>query len=629
MCGISGICATTPLPQPNLETQLENMARLMFHRGPDDGGHWVAPSRRCGLANRRLAIIDLSPAGHMPMTYGDHLGITYNGEIYNFADVRAELVRVGHTFQSNGDTEVILHAYKEWGKECVSRLRGMFALAIWDDQKHTLFLARDRLGIKPVYYTVENNHFYFASELTALGGAAVSRDKVDPTAVVAYLHLGAVPNPLTIYQDVIALPPGYHLTWTSGHITLERYWDIPHDVQLADHWEAVDKIGAVLAEAVKIRMVADVPLGAFLSGGLDSSSVVALMRRNSNDTIRTCSITFNEDAYNEGSFAKQVAQAFETDHQERLITGQDVVTELDNIIAHMDQPTIDGVNTYFVSKVARETGLRVALSGLGGDELFAGYPSTFMGVPSLYNALRAVHQIPGVAYIARAGLAFMPSRWERLSEALVGEPSRASSYLTRRGVMSAGQIRHLLQPDVYIKSTFDPVEYIRCASPHSDLDFFYWVSQAELRTYTHNQLLRDTDVMSMAHSLEVRVPLLDHKLVETIHSLPANYHRSKGINKNLLRMVLRDRLPAEILNRRDKQGFTFPFARWMLKDLKTTVQDALSPYQIASTGVLDAQMVQTIQTQFENGKLHWSRLWSLAVLNLWLSAKGLRYEIEA
>jgi asparagine synthase (glutamine-hydrolysing) len=381
-----------------------------------------------------------------------------------------------------------------------------------------------------------------------------------------------------------------------------------------------------LEEAVRIHLVSDVPLGAFLSGGLDSSSVVALMRVVTDGPIRTCSMVFQEAAYSEARYAHAVAQAVHAEHYERLITVQDVVNELDRILWAMDQPTIDGINTYFVSQTAREAGLTVALSGLGGDELFGGYHNTFWGVPQVLQALRLAQSLPAGAYLARTVLALIPGRkrWAKVADALTRQPSLASAYLACRGLFAPSEVQALATPDVWYEAlkTFDPVQHIadRAANNARSSTFnsqsFSWVSRAELRTYTHHQLLRDTDVMSMAHSLEVRVPLLDHRLVEAVLRLPAATKLNGTGPKALLLRCVGDLLPSMVRERHAKQGFTFPFDVW----LRGPLRGCYLEWQQSLKGWLRAGEVAKIQYAYQAGKLHWSRPWALAVLGGWMSA---------
>ena len=469
MCGIGGVVLDSMGDLPDLPERLAAMAAAMIHRGPDDGGQFITSNSRAGLVNRRLAIRDLSAAGHMPM--GNAAGtvwITYNGEIYNTDALRGELEHAGYGFRSSSDTEVILHGYEAWGDEVVARLRGMFALAILrvepdSGQAQQLLLARDPLGIKPLYYTQTGGRLAFASELKALRAARLIGTEIEPQALAGYLMLGAVPNPLTIYREAQALPPGSLLKWEAGCITQRTYWRLPTEIdEGVDEAEALETVRAALHEAVRIRLVSDVPLGAFLSGGLDSSAIVALMRAATNGTLRTCSMVFDEAAYNEAPFARAMAEAVGAEHYERRITADDVRREFAAILHSLDQPSIDGVNAYFVSQTARQAGLTVALSGLGGDELFGGYPNTFQGVPQMLRAIRWTQRVPGGARAVQAGLRVFARRqpWRRVDEALGRPASAASAYLVRRGLFSPGEVPNLLCADLAQAVTFDPVQHV-------------------------------------------------------------------------------------------------------------------------------------------------------------------------
>lgn len=640
MCGIGGILVHPNKVIPDLPERLTAMAQSMSHRGPDDEGFYIASNQRVGLVNRRLAIRDLSPAGHMPMSNpAGTVHITYNGEIYNADDLRTELKALGYTFDSTSDTEVILRGYEAWGEEVVKRLRGMFAFAILDDQpsaptaEGVLFLARDHLGIKPLYYAHTADAFIFASELKTVQASALVSREISPAGLVGYLQMGSVPNPFTIYRDIQALEPASFLRISLGQSATAHskpYWRLPTDTDHSvSYQEAASYVRELLEEAVRIRLVSDVPLGAFLSGGLDSSAVVALMRRATDGPIRTCSMVFEEAEYSEAGYARAVADAVGADHHERVITARDLANAWDHILASLDQPSIDGVNSYFVSQTAREAGLTVALSGLGGDELFGGYPNTFRQAWQIYRALRLAQALPGGASLARTAINMLPNRqaWRRVADALDQPASPAGAYLTRRGLFAPSEVRALVAPDIWheARQTFDTIRHI--SERVDDLTIhnsqftihnsqFAWTSRAELRTYTHHQLLRDTDVMSMAHSLEVRVPLLDVRLVEALLRLPAAIKTNHQPGpKPLLAQALGDDLPALVRQRQDKQGFTFPFARWLKGPiLQERVEAVVS--QLREEQLLQPAAVQQIHRGYQAGQIHWSRLWALLALNV-------------
>ena len=641
MCGIAGIVLKPERSLPDLRERLGAMAQAMVHRGPDDEGLLVTDDDRIGLACRRLAIRDLSPAGHMPMSNeARSVWITYNGEIYNAGELRAELESKNHRFRSRSDTEVVLRGYEAWGPDVVHRLRGMFAFAILDERAdpdakpnpgpssgRQLFLARDHMGIKPLYYAQCPDAFLFASELKALLASGLVSPELSPSGLVGYLLMGSVPNPLTILQEASALPPATSLRVSSAcpdRAVEEVYWHLkPDEGGAVGAAEAVEKTSALLAESVRIRLVSDVPLGAFLSGGLDSSSVVAFMRQATEGPIRTCSMAFAEPGFSEAHYARAVASALGTDHYERVVTADELVREFEKILDSLDQPSIDGVNTYFVSQTARQAGLTVALSGLGGDELFGGYPNTFIQVPQVLRALRLAQAIPGGSTVTCAALNLAPlrRRWTRVRAALAQPASPASAYLTRRGLFSPEEVKALVSPPVWRAGVegFDPVQHVsERADESGGLPSFgtrpvEWISRAELRTYTHHQLLRDTDVMSMSHSLEVRVPFLDVELVEAVLRLPT-MHKTNGAPgpKPLLKRVVGDRLPAVVRQRSDKQGFTFPLDLWLKGPLRAQARSTLS--SLESMGWIRPAAVRQVFEDYEAGKIHWSRLWALVAL---------------
>lgn len=621
MCGIAGIVLKTNSTLDDFNERLDAMTAKMIHRGPDDAGHYISPKARVGLGNRRLAIRDLSPAGHMPMTNENKdIWITFNGEIYNIDSLKPALESQGYRFVSKSDTEVILKGYDAWGPDVFARLNGQFAIMIHDQKRDKVYITRDHLGIKPVYYAETSQAIIIASELKAIHASGLVSKTVRSEGLVNYLIFGSVPNPLTIYQEIQALPPATTIEINNAGIISSHhtFWDFaahrsksiaPEDVQAV--------VNEQLNQAVRKRLVSDVPLGAFLSGGVDSSTLVALMRENGVSTIRTCSMVFEEAQYSEASFAREVAHTLGTEHFERTITASDIKQEFENIIYAMDQPSIDGVNTYFVSQTAKQAGLTVTLSGLGGDELFGGYPNTFSGVPSMYKALQIVKSIPGAPQVSHALLGSLPKRdrWARVLDALTRPPSMASAYLTRRGLFNTERVQQILNPAIWADghAKFNLVEHITdSVNGNGNLDSFEWVSRAELRNYTHHQLLRDTDVMSMAHSLEVRVPLLDYELVETILNLPTSLKQNGRATKSLLRNTMRDRLPVSVIDRRDKQGFIFPLDVWLRNDLRNPVRGILA--EVKQKPWIKPDAVDRAIQQHAEGQIHWSRLWSLIAL---------------
>jgi asparagine synthase (glutamine-hydrolysing) len=598
----------------------------MVHRGPDDSGvHFAAPV--C-LGMTRLSIIDLSRAGRQPMTNEDgSVWLVSNGEIYNFRELRRWLLERGHRFQSRTDTEVIIHLYEELGQDCIQRLRGMFAFALWDGREQKLWLARDRLGIKPLYYTEMNGLFLFASELKALLRTGLVPIELNPEAVDHYLSFGAVPSPLTIMQGIYCLPPGHMLLVSEGGVRQERYWQLDF-TPLRGHPRHfyVQRTRELLEESIRLHQVSDVPIGAFLSGGLDSSAVVALMGRITGQPVRTFSVGFVEgpECYDERSHARRVAQALGTEHTEVIVRGQDVLEALPHIFHHMDQPTVDGVNSYFVSRAARQ-GVTVALSGLGGDELFGGYPS-FVRVPRLMPYVRAWNYLPSPAR-------HLLQRWgSRLSVLAGGETplrrlrhlvqleSLAAAYAGTRVYFWPAEKKQLYTPEfrARLDGSVDSIEWLNRYLGRAGGHPVQQLTRLELHSYMSEMLLRDTDCMSMAHSLEVRVPLVDHKLVEFVVRIPPEIKLANG-GKSLLVEAIRDLLPLETLNR-PKHGFEFPMGYWVQHQLRGVVYQALDGKFLVEHGILQQQPLREIRRQVQNRLRSYHTVWLLVALELWLQS---------
>lgn len=613
---------------PLSTSALRRMLASMRHRGPDDEG--IAEFGSVVMGHTRLSIIDLSQAGSQPMLNEDGLVcIVFNGEIYNFAELRVELDGKGYRFRSRTDTEVALHAYEEWGEKCVEKFRGMFSLAIYDNRKpdaSRLFLARDRVGIKPLYYWCDGKSFLFASEIRAILASGIVPKCLDQTGLMGYLTLGSVPSPHTILDGVKCLRPGHTMTVQLSrqkeeiHIKKKQYWTLNFKPgKLVTEQDAIENVREILDESVRMRLVADVPVGAFLSGGIDSSAVVSQMRRHATGSLRTFSITFPETAYNERNYALMAARRFGTEHTDREVTGEEVANKLERIVAAMDQPTIDGVNTYFVSEVTRESGTIVALSGVGGDEVFCGY-STFNAVPRLAHWQRRLRWLPGGVKRVLASSLFGQDvgRSIRLNHALASEPSLESSYFAARGLFVPEEARLLLHKAGECNGEyFDPTAYLQAnTSFRREEPLLNKVSELEISSYLHNQLLRDTDAMSMNHSLEVRVPLLDHKLIENVSSIPVKYKVGSDSPKRLLVKAMGSELPPELTNR-PKRTFTFPFDVWMRGSLKRTCEDVLLGDESDSPLALQRLQVEAVWKSYMNKRMHWSRPWSLVALKLW------------
>jgi asparagine synthase (glutamine-hydrolysing) len=539
--------------------------------------------------------------------------IVFNGEIYNFKQLRAELSTVGCVFQSCGDTEVVLKAYGRWGADAVERFVGMFAFAIWDAACGRLVMARDRLGVKPVYFVIKDGALLFASELRALLASEWIDRRLEPAGLGGYLALGAVPEPSTMVAGVRALGPGTVVTW-DGHALREReYWSLRacfEQAAPAPPQAPTECVTELLSEAVRARLISDAPVGVFLSGGLDSASVTALAKTHE-ENIRTVSLTFAEKAFSERRFIQLLVDRAGTDHTEVCLSEHDLLECVPSALGAMDQPTFDGINTYLVSGAARQAGVKVALSGVGGDELFGGYPS-FKRVPALMAARR------WTPALLRRPIA------KTLHHAL---PDTDGNRKLIRWIAAARDLDG--RPQLLLRELFSPAErsaLLGSPKPLGGLtdvdlaghDAFNLVSYAELAHYMRNVLLRDTDFMSMAHSLEVREPLLDHRLVEFVAQLPGSVKRNGHGPKALLQAAVADRVPAEII-RRPKMGFTLPFAHWLRRDLGSYVEDVLLDPgfggQVAEA--MDHDAVSQVWAGFRTGRVSWNRPWALFALKIW------------
>ncbi len=629
MCGIVGILARgSEVP----EQLLERATQSLVHRGPDDHGtvilrETVPEPLELGLGNRRLAILDLSPLGHQPMqdpTTGNWL--VHNGEIYNFREVRTRLEQEGVQFVSQSDTEVILKAYARWGEDCVAEFRGMFAFALWDAKHHRLLIARDPMGIKPLYYWNSDRHFLFASELRTLLQTGLIPRNLKHSALLNYLAFGSVYEPDTLIDGVFALPPGHVLTWEGGRVSVRQYWDLGSEKagtapassnghHSADH----SQVAALLDESVRMQLVSDVPVGVFLSGGIDSSSLVAILSR-AGVRASTFSIVFREADFSEAEHSRAVAALFKTDHHELPVSREDALAAIPDALRAMDQPTIDGVNTYFVSQRTRAAGVKVALSGLGGDEIFGGYGS-FHAVPRMERYGQLWANVPGVARMAMSGafelLAPASDQNRKLAALIRGNGNVVHPYFlsrqlfvprTRAGLMPSLSRETLQQAEAPLK------ESLRHTAV---MDPINRVSYLESRCYMLNTLLRDSDIMSMAHGLELRVPLIDHCLAQQMIAIPGSLKVGGPSPKHLLVDALQGALPDTIV-RRPKKGFTLPFQHWMRDTLRAEVESTLK--RIGSgplNGIVSSEAALSVWAGFMRGETSWSRPWALFVLQRW------------
>ena len=627
MCGIFGIVGRNVRIAEGL---LERGTQSLAHRGPDDSGTILLRDSipgpvEIGLGSRRLAILDLSPLGHQPMHDAETGNwIVYNGEIYNFRDVRQELQQAGTTFISHSDTEVVLKAYARWGAECLAKFRGMFAFAIWDARQHVLFIVRDPMGIKPLYYAQSGSYFLFASEVRTLLGTGLVPGKIDRPGLINYLTFGSAYDPFTLVEGVSALPAGHSLTWDDGALHLSPYWDLLDEkaspAGAEDEKLAVAQVRPLLEESVRMQLVSDVPVGVFLSGGIDSSALVSILSRGG-VTPSTFSIVFREAEFSEAEHSRAIAQHFRTDHHEIVVSQQDVLAALPQALQAMDLPTMDGVNTFFVARETRAAGVKVALSGLGGDEVFAGY-SSFRTVPRMERFARLWKNVPrpirGSLASAFAALSRENDQNRKLAS-LAGDNGRAPHpYFLSRMLFTPRQ-RDLLFPGVDA-ATAESAAASQCDRLEQSLalDAVNRVSYLESRCYMLNTLLRDADVMSMSQGLEVRVPLIDHQLAKAVLSLPGAW-KVNGTPKKLLVEALDSSLPDDVVHR-PKRGFTLPFEHWMRQELRAEIEPVLKAKYIGAGplgSLLDGNQVEQIGKDFLRGAVSWSRPWSLYVLQRW------------
>lgn len=627
MCGIAGIFG-----RPKVAA-VDAMLGAMLHRGPDDGG--VFHDHCAALGQRRLAIIDTSPAGHQPMPSADgDVQVVFNGEIYNFREQRALLEQRGHVFKSQSDTEVVLVLYEAYGESFLSRLRGIFALGIYDRRggpgREKLLLARDQFGIKPLLYAERGGSLIFASELKGLLASDLIERRVDAAALRQFLSLGSVYQPRTMVEGVKALPSAHMMMVSADGVRIARYWSYEQDrirgLRLRPYREQVDILHDVIAESVRLQMVGDVPVGAFLSGGVDSSLVVALMSRASGAHVKTFSVGFETgaSAEDESHEAAEIAKVLETDHSRVLVTGDDAAAHLGKFVRGLDQPSVDGFNSYFVSYAAAQ-GVTVSLSGTGGDEVFLGYP--WFG--------HIARDFPGADQPPRGAFRRL---LERLSPDVRPAGGQADDGPAIRRMF--GGLYHCFGPDL---ATQLLAEERRAGSDYRSFDedllsndelpaagSLARTSVLCLNGYTRNQLLRDIDCCAMTHSLEVRVPFLDPVVVDHALSLPDDAKLTMGARtleygasydesgvKRIVCDVAKRYLPPWFFSKRAKKGFGLPFGDWLRGPLYEIMSDALSPESVSRGGLFDPQQIATVRADFLAGRRPWSHAWSPMVAELW------------
>jgi asparagine synthase (glutamine-hydrolysing) len=620
MCGIAGFFEPEERLAPAEQRRvLAQMCNVIEHRGPDHEGFFVEDGVALGM--RRLSIIDLF-TGHQPIANEDgSIWIVFNGEIYNYRELRDDLIRRGHTFKTNTDTETIVHLYEEEGEACVSRLRGMFAFAIYDRRKRKLFMARDRVGVKPLHYALAGNRLVFGSEIKSLLQHPEVPRAVNHEAISDFLSFSYVPDPQTAFRGIRKLPPGHTLTFKDGFLVTRCYWDFNYPEQEPDQKVEseeyyIERLRELIAESVRMRLMSDVPLGAFLSGGIDSSTVVAMMARAMDRPVKTFSIGFTESSHDELHYARIAARHFNTEHHEFIVT-PDVCRVVEEIVWHHDEPFADmsSVPTYIVSKMAREH-VTVVLSGDGGDELFAGYERYLVD-----RQRQKFERVPG---FFRRNLMLRASRW--LPRHVYGK-----NYLRNVSLEpGARYIDSISCFDEDKKQQLLSNDFQRALSRHSATDKFTRLFAApgsserldhllylDSKTYLPGDIMTKVDRMSMAHSIEAREPLLDHKLIEFAQQIPALFKLHGSQTKSILKKAMRGIIPDEIIHR-PKQGFGVPMQKWFKEDLREMVIDTLNDSRTRQRGYFDQHVVSAILREHLSGRRDNSRhLWSLLMLELW------------
>ena len=626
MCGIAGVVECDG-PLRDASRLAAALDASLAHRGPDGSGAWIAPDAANVLfVHRRLAIIDPGPGGAQPMSTADgRHHIVFNGEIYNYRALRANLESRGERFATASDTEVLLRLVALDGPESLARVRGMFAFACWNAADRTLLLARDRFGIKPLYVTASGQRIAFASELGALRAAGLTGGEASAAGVLAFLEWGSVPPPLTWTRGVEMLAPGTWRRWSIGRPggetrgtfadARDAYRSSTHPRVTADAFRA--DVADALRDSVRAHLVADVPVGVFLSGGIDSGALVSCAASAGATNLQTFTVGF-DDVSSESERARLVASAFGTKHHELHVSSADVARDLGAVIARLDQPTIDAVNSYYVSRAVAATGIKAVLSGAGGDEMFGGYPS-FTRLPRAMSMKRwagplwpAIGPLAGIAMPER-----LRARWRHFAST---NGSFSEAYRVQRGFLLPDEVNAIAGPA--LRDARDAASDVReaehallDASSDSDDTPAATVARLESRMYLGSQLLRDLDAMSMAHALEVRVPFVDHELASRVWP-GLGRHPEMMRGKHLLHDTLERPLPAAIVNH-PKQGFTLPFAKWMQGDLAPLVHDGLD--RLAASGWITPEAPARVWNDWQRGVTHWSRPWGLSVLGHFLS----------
>jgi asparagine synthase (glutamine-hydrolysing) len=610
MCGIAGFI-DVQRSRDDAEQLIDRMCQVIRHRGPDDQGVWVEDGIALGM--RRLSIIDLT-GGHQPIFNEDRsILVVFNGEIYNYRELQKKLQEQGHHFHTNSDTEVIVHAYEKYGDDCVKHLRGMFTFAIWDRKRQRLLAARDRFGKKPLNYYWDGQRLIFGSEIKSILEAGISRE-INAIALDEYLVYGYVPTPNTLFKGGLKLPAAHLLIYEDGQISTKRYWELSFTPTCQDdEATAIEHTHILLKEAVQVRLMSEVALGAFLSGGVDSSVVVGVMSQVMSQPVKTFSIGFAEDDYSELPYARQVAKHFSTDHHEFFVR-PDLISVLPQLVWAYDEPFADPsmLPTYYVSKLAREH-VTVVLTGDGGDEIFGGY--------ARYERELATNHIPAFLRSLLGYASMLLPDGMRGKRRLSNIPLDLATRYVRSNMLFPASLRPLMYNREYFTHVRDYNPYQRCSSEFHNAQYLDSMTQmqfVDVRLYLADDILVKVDKASMLNSLETRAPMLDQHLVEYVSSLPSTIRTRKGVLKYLLKKVAADLLPSEILVR-PKQGFGVPIKHWFRDELTGYAHDLLDPPRARQRGIFDPKFIRNLLKSHASTKLvnYSEAIWALLCLELW------------
>jgi asparagine synthase (glutamine-hydrolysing) len=616
MCGIAGIVHFKNMPVDG--SLIRRMTDAMSHRGPDADGFHI--EQEFALGHRRLSIIDLSVAANQPFSCNTGRYImVFNGEMYNYEEVKALLK--DYDFKTTGDTEVLIAAYAKWGADCLRYFRGMFVFAIWDKQEGEIFIARDRMGVKPLYYFIDEDRLLFASETRAIAATGLIKRRINPEALFDYFSYQSIPYPLSAIEGIQQLEAGSWMKIKKGKIEKKIYWDLTNtltDFDFDNKIKVQQRIKELLLQSIKRRLVSDVPVGAFLSGGIDSSAVVGLMAEAAAGRPNTFTISFDEKGFDESYYAAMVAKKFHTCHTRISLKPDTLLDELYNALDAMDTPSGDGINTYVVSKAIRNKGIKVALSGIGGDELFAGYPYF-----NQYLQLRNKSWLWKFPLVIREALALgtgaKKGRMQQLLRA--NSPSIANAYPVFRQILAPGLLNRLTS--VYASGSFTSLQNELTAKAESlqKLPLLSQVSAAEYLGYTQHTLLKDADQMSMAVSLELREPFFDQDLVEFVLAIPDNL-KKPVYPKSLLVESLKPLLPDEIVFRK-KQGFLFPWNIWLKTELRSFCEKHLK--NMSQRSFIHGRQLNEYWQRFLKGdkSIRWTEIWLFVVLEYWMEKNGI------